>query len=154
MEIRWVRLTDPDVCPLLAGLADDYAGRYGWAISAEEMAAAHPEEFDPPGGAFVVLVDGDRTVAGGGLRSIDGDGACEVKRMWTAPDRRRQGLASAVLDELEGAAGRLGYRRVHIETGPAQPEALALYLSRGYRRVPAVETYEGAIAFDKDLHGP
>ena len=150
MEIRRVRLTDVEVAPLLAGLSDEYARLYGWTISVGEMSSAHPEQFDPPAGAFVVLVDEGETVAGGGLRPI-GDGACEVKRMWTAPGSRRRGHASTVLKELEGLATGLGYGRIHVETGPAQPEACALYLSRGYREASPLETYQGALAFEKVL---
>ena len=44
----------------------------------------HPEEFAPPHGAFVVIRDGDETMAGGGLRRVS-DGVGEIRRMWTAP---------------------------------------------------------------------
>lgn len=148
--MRWVRATDPEVEPLLAALAGEYGGRYGKSISADEMASAHPEEFDPPKGAFVVLMDGDMTVAGGGIRP-KGDGTCEVKRMWTAAGYRRRGLASTVLAALEDAARELGYQAIYLQTGPLQPEASALYASSGYERVPPVDTYEGAIAFERKL---
>lgn len=150
MEMQRVRVTDPEVEPLLAALADEYAERYGSEISAEEMAGTHPEQFDPPQGAFVVLIDGDTTIAGGGIRP-KGEGTCEVKRMWTAPGLRRAGHASRVLAALEDAARELGYRSVYIETGPLQPEATALYANRGYQRVTPVDTWEGAIAFERHL---
>ncbi len=150
MEIRRVGLRHGLVEPLLAGLAQEYAQRYGSNISAAEMAAAQPEQFDPPCGAFVVLVDHGTTVAGGGIRPRSG-GACEIKRMWTAVGHRRRGHASAVLVALEEAARDLGYTAIKAVTGPAQPEACALYVSSGYRRVAPEASFEGAIGFERDL---
>jgi GNAT superfamily N-acetyltransferase len=147
MELRQVRLSDPIVAPLLAGLAAEYERRYG---PVDEMRLAHPDEFDPLTGAFVVLLEDDQTVAGGGIRRLH-DHTCEVKRMWTSPDYRRRGLATTVLAALEDAALRLGYTRVQLETGPAQPEAIAMYGHLGYRMIPPFGPYPQAVAFERDL---
>lgn len=56
--------------------------------------------------------------------------------MWTAPSHRRQGHARTVLAVLEDAARDRGYARVRPETGPAQPEAIALYRDLGYQQIP------------------
>src|SRR5580700_318469 len=117
MELREVRLTDGLVAPLLSGLEQEYRSRYG---STDELRRAHVEEFDPPTGLFLVLVDGPTTAAGGGFR-FHGEGVCEVKRMWTNPEYRRQGLAARLLRKLEEAAGSAGYIRLVLETGPRQP---------------------------------
>jgi len=58
-----VRLDDPAAAPVLAGLATEYEQRYG---PTDAMPDAMIEQFDPPAGAFVVLVQEDRTMAGGG----------------------------------------------------------------------------------------
>ena len=147
MELRHVRLSDPIVSPLLAGLGAEYEHRYG---AVAEMSLTHPDEFDPPDGTFVVLLDDDQTVAGGGIRRRDVD-TCEVKRMWTSPHHRRRGLASTVLAALEEAARQLGYARVQLETGPSQPEAIALYGHLGYRMIPPFGPYQRAVAFERDL---
>lgn len=148
MELRWVRMTEEVAAPLVAGLHAEYDRRYGsdnWV-----MTDAVPEDFDPPSGAFVVVVDGDRTLAGGGLRRI-APGVGEVKRMWTSATRRRSGLASRVLDALEGRAVELGYTTLRLETGPAQPEALEMYRRRGYGEIPVYGRYELATAFERRL---
>ena len=44
-----------------------------------------------------------------------------------------------MLLELEQAAAGLGYRRIHLTTGPRQPEAAALYLAAGY--LPAFDLH-------------
>jgi len=149
MEIRRVRLSDADVEPLLAGLSHEYEARYG---ENTEMTRAGEDEFDSPGGLFVVLMDGTVTAAGGGFRRYNVD-TCEVKRMWTSPEYRRRGLATRVLQAREDAAGKTGYVRLILETGPLQPEAEALYASRGYDRIAAYGHYSVARAFALDLSG-
>jgi GNAT superfamily N-acetyltransferase/predicted nuclease with RNAse H fold len=149
LEVRNVALDSPAAAPLLAGLASEYLARYG---ENDEMARAGVEDFEPPGGRFVVLLDGRVTVAGGGYRR-HGPGVAEVKRMWTHPDHRGRGLAARLLCGLESEAAGAGYRAVVLETGPRQPEAVRLYRSLGYRPAPPFGPYEQALAFTKDLVG-
>ncbi len=150
MEIRAVTLNDREVEPLLAGLTQEYDARYGENI---EMTRARVEEFDPPAGLFLALMDGSTTAAGGGFRRHDAT-TCEVKRMWTSPHYRRRGLATRVLRALEEAARDVGYARVILETGPMQPEAEALYAERGYRRIGVYGHYPEARAFSLELSRP
>jgi GNAT superfamily N-acetyltransferase len=147
VQLLQVRLTDPVVAPLVAGLTAEYERRYG---SVDVMADAHPHEFDAPAGAFVVLVHDDQTVAGGGIRQMSTD-TCEVKRMWTSPDHRRRGHASTVLAALEEAACQRGYKRIRLETGPLQPEAIAFYQHLGYQMIPQYGRYQQALAFERHL---
>jgi GNAT superfamily N-acetyltransferase len=147
MDTRSVRLTDPLVAPLLAALGDHYEELYG---PNDEMAKVDAGEFEPPAGAFVAVVDEGSVVAGGGFRAL-APGVCEVKRMWTHPDHRRRGLASAVLSGLEDRARQAGYHTVRLETGPRQPWAVALYAARGYRRIDAYGWYPQALAFEREL---
>ena len=145
MQLRQVALSDPAVAPLLEWLASAYRSWYG---APDEVV---PGEFEPPSGAFVVLVDQDgETVAGGGFRRVEDD-VCEVKRVWTAPGHRRRGHATRVLAELEALARERGYRWLRLETGPAQPEAEAMYRALGYRHTPWQAHYPSALAFEKDL---
>jgi GNAT superfamily N-acetyltransferase len=71
--------------------------------------------------------------------------------MWTAPDHRCKGYASAVLNALEQEAKNRGYANLRLETGSAQPEARALYDRRGYGRIPTYGRYEHATAFEHRL---
>ena len=147
MEVRQVRLSDAEVEPLLVGLTDEYDTRYGENI---EMTRASTEEFDPPAGLFIVLMDGSTTAAGGGIRRYDAE-TCEVKRMWTSQQYRRRGLATRVLRALEQGASEAGYARVILETGPRQPEAEALYTGLGYHRIDFYGHYPEALGFALDL---
>jgi GNAT superfamily N-acetyltransferase len=150
MELRQVRLGDPSLAPLLVGLSHEYDVRYG---ETDEMSTVADDQFDRPAGVFLALIDGDIVLAGGGLRRLSDD-TCEIKRMWTAAGHRRKGYASRVLTGLEDAARAAGYATVLLETGPEQPEAIALYTARGYRHIPTYGRYEDALAFQLDLRQP
>ncbi len=86
MELRQVRLTDPLVAPVITGLTREYDVRYG---EIDEMATVDAEEFDPPAGTFVVLIDGGEVLAGGGLRRVADDTcACTPRRRLGRHPRR------------------------------------------------------------------
>jgi GNAT superfamily N-acetyltransferase len=81
----------------------------------------------------------DVVVAAGAYEPLEGDRA-ELAGLWTTPSRRGQGLARALVRELERHAADHGYRRVQAHTGPRVPEAEALLRSEGY--IPLTETSE------------
>ena len=58
----------------------------------------------------------------------------ELKRMYVSPRARGQGVAKKLLARLESEAIGAGCQWLNLETGPYQPEALALYASTGYAR--------------------
>ena len=102
-------------------------------------------EFDPAsGGRFLVgFLDG-AAVACGGFRRAEPPappGTAELKRMYVTADRRRCGLGRRMLTALEVAAAQASYTRVILDTGTAQPEAIGLYLSSGYTRIPNYSIY-------------
>lgn len=73
-----------------------------------------------------------RAVACGGLEI--GPHYGELKRIYTQPEFRGQGIAAGILGFLETEAKQRGCRRFTLETGYRQPEAIALYERFGYRR--------------------
>jgi putative acetyltransferase len=80
---------------------------------------------------FVARLDG-RLVGCGGIGLYDG--FAEVKRMFTRPEARRRGVATALLRHLEGEARAAGYSVLRLETGVYQPEALGFYERAGFER--------------------
>jgi GNAT superfamily N-acetyltransferase len=152
VEIKPYAITDPEVTPLLAELAEEYHARYG-PSSANELSRYPAAEFAPPGGVLLILREDGESVAGGAFKRFD-DRTAELKRMWTHSSHRRRGLARRVLAELEAEAKRRGYHRLVLTTGPKQPEAAALYLATGYLSIDAAafdrENF-GLLAFEKDL---
>ncbi|MFC8192321.1 GNAT family N-acetyltransferase [Cellulomonas sp. NPDC057328] len=105
---------------------------------------------------MLVLRVEDEPVASGALRDAPelGTGTGELKRMYVRPAWRGRGLSRRVLTELEDAARARGLRRLVLETGVLQPEAIGLYLAAGYRPVPRWGEYADAPdsrCFAKDL---
>jgi GNAT superfamily N-acetyltransferase len=137
LRIRPVGYTDPEARALVAELQADLATRYGGPDDTPLDAGV----FDPPNGAFFLGYLGEVPVTTGGWRfrpdvsRLGGRRAAEVKRMYVAPSGRRQGLARAVLAHLERTAAAAGADVMVLETGTAQPEAIALYTSAGYEPV-------------------
>ena len=137
---------DPLAQPLLAELAVEYATRYDGTVDgvAAWLRQYPATEFAAPGGGMVVgLVDGG-PVTGGAFRRFDDDTA-ELKRIWTDSRHRRRGHARALLAVLEADIAARGYSRVYLTTGDRQPEAEALYLATGYRRLDEPLPAEGEV---------
>ncbi|WP_407075342.1 GNAT family N-acetyltransferase [Parafrigoribacterium soli] len=125
---------DPLAAPLLVDLEREYQERYESLFSggaAAEMNRYAAETFSPPGGTFLLLLRDGAPISGGALMTID-EHTAEIKRVWTHPQHRGQGLARLVLTELEAEASRRGFTDVVLSTGPRQPEAVHLYLATGY----------------------
>jgi len=130
-EVRQVRPDDPSVEPLLAGLMVEYSGRYPEWGGGADLDREPTTDWDPPDGAYIVILEDGETVAGGAFRRADATTA-EFKRIWTSSAHRGRGLARRVLAELEQLAATRGYQRVYLTIGPRQPEARQLYLASGY----------------------
>jgi putative acetyltransferase len=142
----------PDVRRLADAQQTEMLGLYeGEADIGPTRAAAM---FVPPDGTFIVVRDDDgAAVACGGIARFDGERA-ELKRMYVVPEQRGRGLGRRILVELETEARRLGYVGVVLETGDRQPEALGLYESSGYARIPCYPPYDSralSLCFEKRL---
>jgi predicted kinase len=71
----------------------------------------------------------------------DRPGTVEIKRLYVRPGHRGHGHARVMMGAVERAAFRVGATRLVLETGEAQPEAVALYAGIGYARIPPYGTY-------------
>jgi GNAT superfamily N-acetyltransferase len=121
-----VPLDDQRARSLEADYLVDMAARYGGGPG-----PVHPDGFEPPGGCFLVAVLDGRPVGCGGFRAHL-PGIAEIKRMYVDPSSRGRGIARKILAFLEERARAAAYTEMWLETGSAQPEAIALYQSAGY----------------------
>jgi GNAT superfamily N-acetyltransferase len=112
---------------LLSYFNEVYPGR-----AARPGSVTAPDEMVAPHGVFLVGYEDGRPVAIGGLRPLEEDGVCEIKRMYVVPAARSRGAGRALLAALEDAARGLGYGRVRLDAGPAQRHSRALFASAGY----------------------
>ncbi|MTD55369.1 GNAT family N-acetyltransferase [Amycolatopsis pithecellobii] len=141
MDLRPTPFDHPDSTKLIDAVQQEYVVRYG----GPDATALESAEFAPPQGLFLVGYEDGTPVACGGWRARETPrpGDVEIKRMYVAESARGKGFARAMLAELERTARAAGHRRVVLETGMKQPEALALYRSSGYREIPGFGHYAG-----------
>lgn len=143
LRLERVRIAHPDAALLIADVQAEYVVRYG----SPDQTPYSPHEFDAPQGAFFVGYLEDRPVAMGAWRfrpdvaALGGQRAAEVKRMFVAAGARRGGLARVVLRALEDDARAMGADVMILETGTAQPEAMAFYEDAGYSPIPGFGYY-------------
>jgi GNAT superfamily N-acetyltransferase len=141
VTIRRAELQSPQAQSLILALNAELEQRYPeeganfFRLEAEEVTAGR-------GGFFLASMDG-APVGCGAVRSLE-PGIAEIKRMYVAPSARGRGVGRRIVAELESEARRLGMHRILLETGPRQPEAIALYTRAGFAEIPLYGEYVGA----------
>ncbi len=104
--------------------------------------------FDPPMCFFMVRLEG-RAAGCGGVALFDD--YAEVKRMYTRPAARGQGLAKALLQRIEDEARASGKTILRLETGPYQQEAIGLYQRMGFGPCGPFGCYAGMPAANIEM---
>ncbi|MCX4473954.1 Acetyltransferase (GNAT) family protein [Micromonospora sp. MW-13] len=152
IEIRAARFDSPEAQGLIRAALADLGQRYGGSGDDTPVDAV---EFEPPGGAFLVAYLAGEPVGCGGWRSHgDAGDTAELKRMYTSPAARGRGVARAVLAAVERSAREHGRKRLILECGYKQPEAIAMYTSAGYESIPNFGFYQdapGCLSFGRTL---
>jgi GNAT superfamily N-acetyltransferase len=143
LSVEHVPFTHDDAQLLNEQVQAEYVVRYG----TPDLTHMDAGQFAALAGAFYVGYRDDVPVTMGGWRfrtdvsRLGSQRPVEVKRMYVAPAARRDGLARLMLAHLEATARTAGADVVLLETGTAQPEAMALYESSGYERVEPFGSY-------------
>jgi putative acetyltransferase len=119
----------PDVIALIAEL-DDYQDTLYPPESRHALSLASLRQ---PNVLFAVARDNTGQAIGCGAIVLLPEFG-ELKRLYVSPRSRGQGVAKRLLALLESHAIDSGCNLLTLETGPYQPEALALYFSAGYER--------------------
>lgn len=121
----------------------------------EYLAEVTADVVTRPFGSFLIAQIDGRAVGCGAVKPLAGSRSVgEIKRMYTVPDARRSGVGAAVLAGLETIACELGYIRLQLETGTMQPEAIAMYETRGWVRITPYGRYKDSpesVCFARDV---
>lgn len=129
-------------------LMGDYAAWLGLDLVYQGFAAelaALPGKYAPPAGELLLARDSDgRPVGCVGLRPLDAEGCCEMKRLYVASEARGRGLGRALVTAILSAAARIGYREMRLDSLPVLVDATALYGRMGFLPIPPY--YETPIA--------
>ncbi len=138
LTIRRDSIAAPDVLRLFLALNAELSMLY------TEDGANHfglePHEVTEGQGAIFVAYEGDDALGCSAIRRLD-DSTAELKRMYVVPQARGIGVALLLTRALEDEARKLGVRRLVLETGGRQPEALALAEKLGFARIAPFGEY-------------
>lgn len=152
IDIRLTRYGSRVATELTTAALADLSQRYG---GDGDTTPIEPGEFDPPEGAFLVAYVDHAPAGCVGFRTlVEDETTAELKRLYVAPQFRGRGVAKALLAAVEDAARQAGRKRIWLETGTAQPEAIALYERSGYARIADFGHYRGypdVRSFGRDL---
>lgn len=155
-DIEILPARSPADLAIVAGLFRRYAADLpvdlGYQDFAAELAGL-PGKYAAPRGELLLARDArDAPLGCAALRPLD-DEACEMKRLYLAPEARGLGLGRTLtLAVIEAARGR-GYRQLRLDTLPSMDAAIGLYERLGFRRTAAyyAPTPPGTIFMALDL---
>lgn len=104
----------------------------------QHHALSLPELFQPHIRFYIARTDGTAVGCGGVALFAD---FAEVKRMYTRPQARGQGVATGIMHRLEAETRAASLPALRLETGVYQNEALAFYERMGFRRIGPFGVY-------------
>lgn len=96
-----------------------------------------PGKYAPPSGALL-LAKSTRTgeaIGCVGLRPLQPEGTCEMKRLYVSPEGRGTGVGKALAEAVVIQAKRLGYGRMVLDTLESMTTPLKLYRGLGFRDI-------------------
>jgi GNAT superfamily N-acetyltransferase len=133
---RIAPIRSDDELAAVAALFRAYAASLGIDLTYQDFdaeLAGLPGKYAPPAGELLLARDDAATPLGCvGLRPRAPDGCCEMKRLYTVPAARGLGLGRALVTTVVGAARRIGYREMRLDTLPSMGKAIALYQAEGF----------------------
>lgn len=124
-------------------LFEEYAAWLGIDLcfqNFDKELAELPGEYVPPSGRLFLAVENNLIAGCVALRKIDGgkngDGVCEMKRLYVRPEFRGQGLGRSLTKAVIEAAREIGYRVIRLDTLPGKmDQAIAMYRSFGFKNI-------------------
>lgn len=134
LEIRMEHPGSENARWCLGQYFQDIGERFESGFDPVRGGASDDAGMQPPGGFFVVAwLDGE-PVGCGGMKRLDATTG-EIKRVWTAPSARGQGVARRVMQDLEARAQASGVTTLRLDTNRALTEAQAMYRRSGYTEI-------------------
>ena len=110
-----------------------------FAITVDEEAATADEEWAEMVARGAASARAENLVAydagvpaGMGYVGVDDDGVAHVFAMWVAPESRRRGVATALLDRMEATARRARAHTIHLWVTVGEAPAEELYRRAGF----------------------
>lgn len=121
------------------GLFREYAASLGndfCFVNFEQELRDLPGQYAPPAGRLYLARIDDALAGCVALRRLDA-ATCEMKRLYVRPSFRGQHLGRTLANTVIRQAREIGYRAMRLDTLPSMREAVPLYESLGFMRIPA-----------------
>jgi len=128
---------DAAVAAIIRAVMPEFgAGGPGFAIHDPEVGAMS-SAYAGDRAIYLVVVDGDRVVGGGGIAPLAGgdEGTCELRKMYFLPEARGRGVGRALLARCLDEARARGFATCYLETLTGMDAAQHLYERLGFRRL-------------------
>ena len=145
IELRLFRYEDADA---FRRLNEAWIEKYFGLEEADNEVLGDPVgHIIEPGGQIVIATLGGRAVGCCGLKPME-PGVYEVAKMAVAEDLRGRGIGRIVLVRTIEEARAMGATKLYLETNSRLANAIHLYESLGFERLPAKHSiYERANVF-------
>ena len=145
VQIHPVAWTDARAVALRAAMDDEimprYADRFETASTADAAVTDAAFTIDPDTMVLTLIATVDGVPAGHAALRMLGE-EYELKRLVTLAAYRGRGISRALIRAVEAEASARGARRLILQTGDRQPEAVRLYEHLGYTPIPIYPPYE------------
>ncbi|NBI29683.1 GNAT family N-acetyltransferase [Chengkuizengella marina] len=149
LRVEIVEPKHPDLRQLISKLDSELSKKY-------PPEAIFTIDFEKPNISetiFSIAYYGQIPVGCGAIRPLEKK-VIELKRFYVDSSYRNKGIASVILNFLEGKAKELHYKVIKLETGIKQSEAISFYKKHGYHEIEAFGEYiysKSSLCFEKKL---
>jgi len=155
-KFQIIKATTPALYQAGAQLFREYADSLDFALSYQNFddeLLILPVMYGAPTGALFLVEAGNTFIGAVGLRRIENDFTCEVKRMYIRPGYQGQGIGKALMSALIAEAGALGYTTIKLDTLDKMTAALHLYKSFGFKETTPynISPLENVLFFEREL---
>lgn len=89
----------------------------------------------PEGRLYLAYVD-EKLAGCVGLKKLDEEGQCELKRLYVRPQFRGKKMGERLLDVILQDAKEIGYKAMLLDTLPFLKTAIEMYQRRGFYEIP------------------
>lgn len=154
MEIVWIRTdrNNPDFSELCRKLNTELVQKLAGLPDPISSRAADTADFE----TVLLAVKDDVPVACAALRPFS-ENTVELKRMFVAPEYRRNGLGKSILEQCEEIAREKNYQVMVLETNVLLPDARSFYEKYGYTKTKSYGPYaflKETLCMKKELFPP